>query len=69
MNKRYIPLIFMLAPLFPVYGANKKTNVAVNDNTVYKCQRPSKTDRLFQSKEVENEIERVTKLLNNQKLA
>lgn len=69
MNKRYIPLIFMLAPLFPVYGANKKTNVAVNDNTVYKCQRPSKTDRLFQSKEVENEIERVTKLLNNRKLA
>lgn len=46
--------------------------VAVQDNTDsgnYKSQRPEKSQRLFTSKAVENEIERVKRLLVNPKLA
>ncbi|MEG1585498.1 MAG: glycoside hydrolase family 125 protein [Bacteroidales bacterium] len=46
--------------------------IAVCDNTNisgYPCQRPSKQDRLFESKAVEKEISRITKLLKNRKLA
>lgn len=45
----------------------------VQDNTVvsekYISKRPQESQRLFQSKEVESEINRVTKLLKNPKLA
>lgn len=45
------------------------TKVVVSLDVAYKSNRPQKSDRLFTSKAVENEIARVTKMLKNPKLA
>ena len=71
MNSRYLALLLLAAPLYPMQ-ANAKSKpavVAVADQTAYKCQRPEKGERLFHSNAVENEIVRVKKLLKNPKLA
>lgn len=69
MNKRYIPFILLLSPLFSLNSEGKTTVSAVLDNTNYQCQRPPVEERLFHSNSVESEIERITGILNNQKLA
>ncbi len=48
-----------------------KDNTTVNCNaeTAYKSNRPEESQRLFKSKAVENEINRIKKILKNQKLA
>lgn len=73
-KKKY--LIYSFAVFFACgsssFAANvptmKQDNTAIT-NTMYKSQRPDKDKRLFSSNAVEEQIIRVKKLLNNQKLA
>jgi len=71
MDKRYIALLLLVAPLIPAHGAKNGKVEIVNpaDRVSYVCQRPDMPARLFHSKAVEKEIARVKKLLKNQKLA
>lgn len=61
--------MLLLSPLFSLNSEGKTTVSAVSDNTNYQCQRPPVEERLFHSNSVESEIERITGILNNQKLA
>ncbi len=66
--KKYL-IIFMM--LFALIGESQYLYafVAPQDNTAYVCRRPAENDRLFVSSAVDAEIERVTRLLANPKLA
>lgn len=75
--KRKNVLLFYMGTLILFAGNTISANESIvklpSDNTkvsqsVYKSNRPAKKDRLFTSQAVENEIERVKKLLTNAKL-